>query len=1029
MNSRILRLCVLLVALLSFGATSTFAQSWSNIVSSSRATTWNGEIGLPVTLLDGETTNVDGAGNRLPPTRAQCGSTIAAGTSLATVQSAFNACAAGTYLLLAAGSYTWTSGDLVLENPNVTLRGSGASATTINLAGASMQLGGASGAGSATIASFPSSTSFTMSSFSGLTLTAGNIVHLVQCNTGLSGSGCGTGTQTDNGGVFVCSDTSACAQQVSGGSTLSAQQQVVLVTSVTGSGPYTVNFSPALYMPNWSTANTATASWQSTSANAVGIGVEDIGFNITTSGIQAISLQNGYASWFKGVRFIGNDASACIHTSGHLRGLFVNNYFHYERPTAMDTGDGEALLTNNDSGMLYLNNITDTGDTGEYDGETGIVFAYNYSRDGNTAYIQNVWFGHTNAPSFDLMEGNEVGSLADDDTWASHTFNTFNRNFAMCADPPYNYPTNEGLARCFQVDPFSRGDNLVDNIMGWNTTLTPYYESTFSAPHAFGYEINFYILNPHDTLNQATTLLWNNCDVVNATCRTQTSENPTGLTGNAAVFNNLSSPATSSPCSFFMPGYTSTTCAAHPSGGTGLSFWKICTSWTTFPTACAATQTPPFPTFGHDVTGGAYVLGHGYDIPAKVADDHLPVDTSFQQSYSITGSTWSATCSGTTLGTYACETLTLSGLPTTTHMMGRFQISGGSCATSGAGTSTGAEVVMTASTSTTVSYQLASNPGTCTGTMLFPDVRQFDERVYQNDPVGVTLTPSPESFGAVNVGSSSSPIAFTLTNNTSTAATSISPSVSGGNSGDFAITNSGSGSCAAASGSIAASASCTFTVTFTPGAAGSRSTTLSVSYSGGDGASPQTSALSGTGNATGSVSLSPSSQNFGTITVGSASSGVTFTLSNTTGSGITGITVSFTGGNTGDFVNLGSGTCSSTLAASSSCTIIATFNPTAAGSRSTTLNVTDSASSSPQQSSLSGTGIVSVTAPAAAIFGILKPGPMPGQAPIPLLMTASARLSVLDQSVQPVQFLRESVTKALAGSLVSQWTQRHNLEK
>jgi hypothetical protein len=117
----------------------------------------------------------------------------------------------------------------------------------------------------------------------------------------------------------------------------------------------------------------------------------------------------------------------------------------------------------------------------------------------------------------------------------------------------------------------------------------------------------------------------------------------------------------------------------------------------------------------------------------------------------------------------------------------------------------------------------------------------------------VSLSPSSENFGSVNVGSSGSPVTFTLTNNSSTTAASISPSTTGGNSGDFTITNSGAGSCSAAGGSIAASASCTFTVTFTPGASGSRSTTLSVSYSGGDGASPQTSSLSGTGASTGNV--------------------------------------------------------------------------------------------------------------------------------------------------------------------------------
>jgi hypothetical protein len=109
----------------------------------------------------------------------------------------------------------------------------------------------------------------------------------------------------------------------------------------------------------------------------------------------------------------------------------------------------------------------------------------------------------------------------------------------------------------------------------------------------------------------------------------------------------------------------------------------------------------------------------------------------------------------------------------------------------------------------------------------------------------VTLSPSSESFGMFNVSSSSSPVTFTLTNSSSTTATSIS--ISDTDSAEFPITNSGAGSCAAAGGSLAASASCTFTVKFGPTSAGVKNPTLSVSYSGGDGASPQTASLSGTG--------------------------------------------------------------------------------------------------------------------------------------------------------------------------------------
>jgi hypothetical protein len=49
---------------------------------------------------------------------------------------------------------------------------------------------------------------------------------------------------------------------------------------------------------------------------------------------------------------------------------------------------------------------------------------------------------------------------------------------------------------------------------------------------------------------------------------------------------------------------------------------------------------------------------------------------------------------------------------------------------------------------------------------------------------------------------------------------------------------------------------------------------------------------------------------------------VTLTLTNTNATSVTSIVVTKVGGNTGDFTALGTGTCSSTLAASSSCTII-----------------------------------------------------------------------------------------------------------
>jgi hypothetical protein len=824
-----------------------------------------------------------------------------------------------------------------------------------------------------TISSVSSSTSLTLTTnYFGPTAGAGSNAY-------------GVGAPSDNGGLYICGYQIACKRGGEEYGAPQSQTQVEFITGVTslGGGAYTVTVSTPIAMPNWSATNNPTASLPVT---YYGIGLEDmtiVEVPAATTQQYGLYMNFNYGSWIKGIRIVGAAGTGPLNIENDKNCLTMSNYIHSQ--IALTSEYPVASQESSDSDNLFMNNITDS--SVGYEGlgaSSGLIFAYNYPIWVFTNQETTSIMDHTGGNSFRLYEGNISGGNTEDDTHGTHDLSVSFRNFYSGWYQPYATHPNKLI---FNWGAGNRFTSAIGNVLG-SSFITTYQLSDASGfSYVYGFDSNVSVGS--DPLVLATNLRWANYDTVTAAVRycgnssspgwsttcASSSEIPTTLTGNAAFGNNLIPSTTALPCSFFLQGFTATSCAPFPSGGTGLNWWKVCTNWTTFPTSCAATQTSPFPPIGPDVIGGSTaasdfgttpgVGGHANDIPASIAFKHLPIDTNYQSSYSITGSSWSG-------GT---ETLTISpAFGDVTHVIGALQISGGACATSGAGTPTGAEVYITNTVSTTsIQYARASNPGSCTGgTMLFPDVRQFDERVYQNDPLGVILSPSPESFGSVNVGSSSSPITFTLTNNTSTTATSISPSVSGGNSGDFAITNSGTGSCAAASGSIAASASCTFTVTFTPGAAGSRSTTLSVSYSGGDGASPQTSALSGTGNATGSVSLSPSSQNFGTVTVGASSATVSFTLSNTTASSVTSITVTNAGGNTADFVNTGGGTCSSTLAASSSCTIIMKFTPAAIGSRSTTLNVADSASSSPQQSSLSGTGIVSVTAPAAAIMAKLS---------------------------------------------------------
>jgi chitinase len=98
------------------------------------------------------------------------------------------------------------------------------------------------------------------------------------------------------------------------------------------------------------------------------------------------------------------------------------------------------------------------------------------------------------------------------------------------------------------------------------------------------------------------------------------------------------------------------------------------------------------------------------------------------------------------------------------------------------------------------------------------------------------------------------------------------------------------------------------------------------------------------------LTLSPSSFNFGSTPVGTGTAWETFTLSNSGSSAvsISNVTVS------GPFVV--SSNCGSSVAGNGSCPIYVYFAPTASGAASGTLTVTDAASNSPQTAALSGTG-------------------------------------------------------------------------
>ena len=105
------------------------------------------------------------------------------------------------------------------------------------------------------------------------------------------------------------------------------------------------------------------------------------------------------------------------------------------------------------------------------------------------------------------------------------------------------------------------------------------------------------------------------------------------------------------------------------------------------------------------------------------------------------------------------------------------------------------------------------------------------------------------------------------------------------------------------------------------------------------------------GSGGGTVTLSPTSLNFGNQSVGVPSSPQTVTLTNnqSVSLAITSVTTS------GDYSQ--TNTCGTSLGANASCTISVTFNPTTTGTRTGTLTVNDNGPGNPQTASLTGVGV------------------------------------------------------------------------
>ena len=203
----------------------------------------------------------------------------------------------------------------------------------------------------------------------------------------------------------------------------------------------------------------------------------------------------------------------------------------------------------------------------------------------------------------------------------------------------------------------------------------------------------------------------------------------------------------------------------------------------------------------------------------------------------------------------------------------------------------------------------------------------------------VTLTPTSLAFPNTVVGATSNAKSVSLINSGNGTLNIGSIAASG----DFALTTSAK----PCGSTLAPGKNCKIAVTFTPTQDGTRTGTVTITDNAAN--SPQSVALSGSGSL--QATLSPTHKMFQATKVGSTSAAKVFTLENKQNVALTGISTS----TTGDF-SVSSTTCSSSLAAKSSCTISVVFSPTQTGARTGSLAVNDSAVGSPQTASLTGNG-------------------------------------------------------------------------
>lgn len=590
-----------LILIIVFLPSCLFPQAWSGILDPTRAIDWS-QAGA---------THINDV--RTLCTTSACNTVTGGSVTAATINAAILTMTSGQYLQIPSGSFT-LSGCILVQpaHQGITLRGMGASSTLLIFSSASCSYS----SGTANILAVSNDTSgrsapanianWTASSLTS-TLTVGTYTRFssfiqLSSKTALSiGSqvvldqldlnadpgnvalyvGCEFGTA--NGGT----DTSpACYQDgFPGGYTrgnntvglMRGQQQVVNVTSITGTGPYTIGISPGIYADNWDGGATGLLdqkpqAWWSSSPVA-DVGFENFSIVPSSSTYAALWWRNCTGCWAKGIAVNGANTSApgtpwmgiayemCNHCTTQDSYFFANN-----------VTDSYVVGLDGGSDNLTVNTIMQNpGSTAFTSADCeGCVAIYNFGV--NPRYVSsNAWSTQSNDNHayvmFMLTEGNIGTGLYSDSFHGTHVLDTYFRNRMdgqqqNCNGIGSGSPNPPVAAGCtlanthtipIILNPGARQHNLLGNVLG-----TPGYHNKYLTTPSSTTNENTSIINAGyypegkfgtvlDSLPYPTSMFWGNWDTVHGSQQFNSAEVPTGL----PAYSNAVPGSTTLPASFF----------------------------------------------------------------------------------------------------------------------------------------------------------------------------------------------------------------------------------------------------------------------------------------------------------------------------------------------------------------------------------------------------------------------------------------------------------------------------------------------